>query len=260
MKKLLTLLTFLISFACLNAQEKRHSITGKTALDSLAVSDVHIINQNTNIGTITNDIGFFEIPVKVGDTLFYSHLKYVHKHIVITESIISNKVFTIHLEEKIVTLKEIILEKQHSIFYQDPEIITYTGPVVTAKSLNLPYANSKIEKNEPLFTFRSGASISLGNLVSVLNGSKRREKLLKEMVLEDAELEDVRKYFTDDFFITDLKIEKNYINQFLNDCIDKNIIRIFKRDNKLDVIKLLMKESKLFPHKIVDEDLYLTNH
>ncbi|QVY65528.1 carboxypeptidase-like regulatory domain-containing protein [Polaribacter sp. Q13] len=260
MKKLLAIFTFLISIPILEAQEKRTFITGTTVLDSLAIADVHIVNKNSNIGTITNDHGFFEIPVKIGDTLFYSHLKYKHKQIVITDNIISARNLNIQLEENTVVLKEIVLEKQESIFYRDPEITTYKGPVVNAAKLNLPYANTTINEDKSLVKFRSGTSINLGNLINTINGNKKREKLLKEMALEDTELEKIRKHFTDDFFITDLKIQKVYINQFLNYCIDKNIIRIFKRDNKLDVLKLLMKESKLFPRKIVNEDLYLTDH
>jgi hypothetical protein len=247
-------------FSLLNAQEKRKLITGKAVLDSLSIVNVHIINKNTKIGTISNDNGLFEIPVHIGDTLFFSHLKYQDKLIIVNDKSIVNQKINIQLEEKTVILKEIVLEKQRSIFYQDPEITSYSGPIVNAKKLNLPYANTFAKEDKSIVKFSSGASISLGNLISALNGNNRRERILKEMALEDTYLEKIRKHFTDDFFITDLKIEKVYINQFLNDCIDKNIIRIFKKENKLEVLKLLMKESKLFPHKIVDEDLYLTNH
>ncbi|WP_158838588.1 hypothetical protein [Polaribacter sp. L3A8] len=260
MKQILTLLTLFICLTFLNAQEKRKLIVGKIVLDSLSIVNMHIINQNTNIGTISNDKGAFEIPVHLGDTLFCSHLKYQDKIIIITDKTIVNRKINISLEEKTVVLKEMVLEKQQSIFYQDPEITTYKGPIVNAEKLNLPYANTFAKEDKSIINFSSGAAISLDNLIGALNGSKKREKQLKEMALEDSELIKIRKHFTDDFFITDLKIKKLYINQFLNDCIDKNIIPIFKRDNKLDVLKLLMKESQLFPHKIVKEDIYLTNH
>ncbi|PQJ73501.1 carboxypeptidase-like regulatory domain-containing protein [Polaribacter butkevichii] len=260
MKQILTFLTLFMCLNFLNAQEKRKIISGKMVLDSLPIVNVHIINQHTKIGTISNDNGIFKIPVRLGDTLFFSHLQYQDKVIIITDKTIVNQKINISLEEKTVVLKEMVLEKQRSIFYQDPEITNYSGPVVNAKKLNLPYANTFAKKDKSIVSFSSGAAISLDNLIGALNGSHRREKQMKEMALEDSELEKIRKHFTDDFFITDLKIKKLYINQFLNDCIDKNIIRIFKRDNKLDVIKLLIKESRLFPHRIMEEDIYLTNH
>ena len=260
MKETLTLLTFFLSFICIDAQEKRTRLTGKTVLDSVSVADVHVINKNTNIGTTTNDKGLFEIPVKLGDSLFFSHLKYQNKLIIVTAKIIFNKKHHIQLNEKTVVLKEIVLEKQRSIFYQDPEITSYKGPIVNATKLNLPYANTFAKKDKSIVSFSAGASVNLGSLINTINGNYKREKQLKEMELEDKALEKIRKQFTDDFFITDLKIKKEYINQFLNDCIDKDIIRVFKKDNQLSLIKLLMKESKLFPHKIVDQELFLTNH
>jgi len=259
MKKTITFLFFFICFLSSEAQEKRTFITGKTLLDSLKISDVHVLNKNTNIGTITNDNGVFEIPVKIGDTLYYSHLKYTDKHIVITDKIISSKVTSILLEEKTVVLKEMVLEKQQSIFYNDPEILLNNGVNVNAKSLNLQYANVITKEDKSIVKLQSGAAVNLDNLINALNGNAKRDKQLKEMALEDTQLKKIREYFTDDFFITDLKIKKIYINQFLNDCIDKNIIHIFKRDNKLDVLKLLMKESKLFPRRIMEENIYLTN-
>ncbi|KGL64023.1 hypothetical protein [Polaribacter sp. Hel1_85] len=260
MKNAFVLVTFLCCFLSLKAQEKRFYITGKTVVNGNSILDVHIINKNTKIGTITNDNGVFEIPVKLGDSLFLSHLNLQDKLILITEKILLDKNFTIHLDEKTVVLNEMVLEKQRSIFYQDPEITTYKGPKVTAKTLNLPYANTTVEKDESVIKFRSGGVVSLDNLINSLNGNNKREKQLKKMSAEDVQLEKIRKHFTDDFFITDLKIKKEYINQFLNDCIDKNIINIYKRDDKITLTKLLMDESKLYPKKIVDEDLYLSNH
>lgn len=260
MKKLLVLLAFFISYTSLNAQEKRTFKTGKAVLDSIGIVDVHIINQNTRVGTITNDNGLFEIPIKVGDSLFLSHLNLQDKLIIVTEKILATKNFIINLNEDTVALNGFVLEKQRSIFYQDPEIITYNGPIVNAKKLNLPYANTTVEKDKSVIKFRAGGVVSLDNLINSLNGNKKREKQLKKMSAEDVQLDKIRKKFTDDFFVTDLKIKKEYINQFLNDCIDKNIIRIFKSDNVLKLTKLLIEESKLYPKKIIDEDLFLSNH
>ena len=60
----------------------------------------------------------------------------------------------------------------------------------------------------------------------------------------------MRKYFTDDFFITDLQIKKESINPFLNYCIQKNIIYHFTRKNNIIHTKFLIDESRVFPKKI----------
>lgn len=258
MRKLLIFCTVFYVFTSSKAQEQRTIIKGKTTLDSLAVSDVHVQNTNTNIGTITNDNGYFEIPVKIGDSIFVSHVNLQEKFILITEKIIKNKDFTVLLEEKTYALNEFTLEKPRSIFYEDKDITTYKGPVINAKTLKLPYADTQPKKDNSVLKFRSGGVVSLDNLINVLNGNKRREKILKELVLEDENLLKIRKMYTDDFFITDLKIKKEYINQFLNYCIDKNIINIFKSDNNIKLTRLLIKEGKEYPNKILNDDLFLT--
>lgn len=260
MKKGLLLFTFLLCFLSINAQKNSMYIIGKTLVGKTSIFDVHVINKNTKIGTITNDNGEFEIPVKLGDSLFFSHVNLKENLIIVTDKIIANKALKVTLEEKTIVLNEMVLEKQRSIFYQDPEIITYNGPTVSAKTLNLPYANTIPKEDKSILKIRSGGVVSLDNLINSLNGTNKRLKQLKKMSEEDRQLEKIRKHFTDDFFVTDLKIKKEYINQFLNDCIDKNIIAIFKKDDKIKLTKLLMDESKLYPKKIVNEDLFLSNH
>jgi hypothetical protein len=258
MKNLLILFSIFFITSTINAQEKSVLLKAKTVIESLAIGDVHIINRNTKIGTISNDNGFFEIPVKVGDSLYISHLNLKEKLIIVSKKIILDQNFTIQLEEKTYTLNEITLEKPRSIFYEDKDIGEYNGPEINAEILNLPYANTSVKKNNAIFKIESGAVVSLDNLFNSLNGNNRRAKLLEKMASEDNELSKIREKFTDDFFITDLKIKKEYINPFLNYCVDKNIINIFKANNSLKLTTLLLKESKTFPHKMLNENLFLS--
>ncbi|WP_405604275.1 hypothetical protein [Polaribacter sp. Asnod1-A03] len=260
MKNLLVLFFIFSFFVSLNAQEKRTFIKGKTLLDSITNFDIHVINKNTNIGTITDSNGSFKIPVKVGDSLYFSHLNLQKKIVLITDKILTDETITVPLDEKTETLNEIVLEEPKSIFYVDPEITSYRGPVVNAKTLNLPNVSTKAKKNTKIakISFTS-ASVNLDNLINALNGKTKQTKLLKKLEKEDINILKIRKFYTDDFFVTDLNIKQEYINQFLNDCVDKNIISIFKSDEKIKLTTILIEESKLFPHKKVNEDLFLTN-
>jgi len=229
-------------------------------LHNIPISDVHIINKNTNIGTISIGEGLFKIPVKVGDSIYFSHVNFEEKLIIISKTIISEDNFTIQLSEKTYALDEIRLEKQRSLLYLDPEIRPNNGPIVNAITLRLPYANSSTKKDNSIFKIRSGGIISIENLINGLNGNNRRKKILNKVAKEDSELSKIRKYFTDDFFISDLKIKKEYIHQFLSYCINKGIIATFKRKNKIELTELLLKESIEFPHKIINKNLYLSKN
>ena len=204
-----------------------------------------IINKNSNIGTNTSDLGLFEIPVAIGDTLAFSHINIKHKTIAITKAVFNQEVFIVDVEDKTYVLDEVTLGKAKSIFFVDPEIMP--PPTVNAKTLHLPYANTIAKKDYAVVKFRSGGVVSLDNLINALNGNNKRRKQLEKITLEDNRLAKIRKYFTDDFFITDLNIKQESINPFLNYCYKKNIINYFNKNDNLKVTKILMQESKTFP-------------
>lgn len=235
------------------SQEKRKLINGTILFEKTIISDIHVINKTTKQGTISNDKGWFEIPVFIGDSLQLTHLNFKEKHIVITKEIYDNRHLNINLEENTYSLNEFTLEKRRSIFYVDPEIVQPT--TVNPKTLNLPYANTIAKKDNSVIKFSSGGVVSLDNLINVLNGNNRRKKELQKIIKEDDALSKIRKQFTDDFFITDLQIKKEHINPFLSYCENKNIISYFNKNQQIKVTKILMDESKTFPQKVNSDSI-----
>ena len=259
MKNLLTIL-FLFFTTLLVSQEKRKVIKGNISYKNKPVSDVHIVNKNTNIGTITNKNGFFEIPVKLGDSLLISHLNYEIDTIKISKTHILKKKILVNLIEKTNTLDEITLLEQKNIFeiYNSKEI--YEGPKVTAKSLGLPFARTKPKKDKAIFKIKSGGVLSIDNLINSLNGNNRRERIARTLSLEDIQLLKIRNHYTDDFFIMDLSIRQKNINPFLNFCVKDNIIEIYKKRNLIKLTGILIKKSKVFPQKMEKDSLVLTKN
>ncbi len=243
------LLFYFLLFCTLSyAQEKKKLISGKVFYNEDVISDVHIVNKNSNQGTSSNDFGLFEIPVAIGDTLLFSHINLSEKEIAITTGILNKELLKIHLEGKTYQLEEITLEKPKSIFYIDPEIMP--PPTVNAKTLNLPYANTIAKKDYDVVKFRSGGIVGLDNLFNALNGNNKRRKELQKISYEDTILSKIRKHFTDDFFITDLNIKPENINPFLNYCYKKNIIYHYNKEELIKLTRILIHESRTYPqHK-----------
>ena len=239
------------------SQEQKKIAIGKVFFSGNAITDVHIVNKNSNQGTNTNDFGVFEIPVIVGDTLAFSHINLKNKKLVLTKEMLSKALLHINLEEKTYQLEEITLGKPKSIFYVDPEIMP--PPTVNAKTLNLPYANTIAKKDHAVVKFRSGGVVSLDNLINVINGNNKRRKQMKKITYEDEILAKIRKHFTDDFFITDLNIKQENINPFLNYCFKKNIVNHFNKKENIIVTRILMKESKSFPQDKTEISLIKKN-
>ena len=243
MRNQLTIILTIISISVL-AQSKRKIISGVVYFDNSKIADVHVKNRSTNQGTNSNNKGSFEIPIQLGDTLLFSHVKLFEEKIIISEKNIKENSLKVILREKIYTLEEITIGKQRSILFLDDLILP--PPVVNAQTLNLPFANSKIIHKDQIFKFSSGGVISLDNLINTLNGNKIREKELLKIKQEDNYIAKIRKYFSDDFFVTDLKITTDKINTFLNFCVKRNIIRLYVRDEKIKLTQIFLTESKNF--------------
>jgi hypothetical protein len=246
----LILIILLFTFSKpIQSQENRKLINGAIKLDSFPIHDVHIMNMTTNIGTISNDLGIFSIPVKLGDHLSISHLNLKNVTITITKKNINTSEIGITLTEQVTLLKAFTLEESRVIFEQDTDILTYNGPTVNAQTLKLPYANSKVNADKVVFKIRSGAVVNLENLFGKLNGDYKRAIALKKLIIEDQQLLKIRNSFTDDFFITDLQIQQDQITSFLNFCVQKNIIQCYLKKENLKLTKILIQESKSFPQK-----------
>jgi len=244
MKHLIVALLLFLCSAQLLSQEERKFITGEIKLDSFPIHNVHVLNITTNTGTVSNELGMFILPVKLGDRLSISHLNLKNLIISITKEHVDALAISVEFTEQATLLREFTLQKTRGIFDQDKDILRYTGPTVNAQTLKLP--DTKISTDAAVFKIKSGAVISLNNLVSVLNGSKKRAKALGKLSFEDRQLVKIRNFFTDDFFITDLQIQEKYINSFLNFCVKKNIIQFFNKKENLRLTKIFLRESNLF--------------
>jgi len=176
-------LVFLFFTLLSSSQEKRIRITGKVTFDNTVISDVHVINKNTEQGTITDDNGWFEIPVMIGDSLQFTHINLKSKQIIITKELFKKRNLKISLEENTYALDGFTLEKPKSIFYVDPQMVR--PPIVNAKTLNLPYAKTAVKKDHSILKFRSGGTVSIDNLFNALNGNNKRRKELNKISNED---------------------------------------------------------------------------
>lgn len=251
------LLAVLVSFSwLLQSQNNPKIIKGTVFIDSIPTQDVHIINKKLTIGAVSNENGSFEILAEEGNTLLISHLNLEYKEITITQENINAKNIVVYVTSKTHMLDEVVLERKRSILEIDPDILA-NAPVVNAKTLKLPYANSK-PKDDKTVKIESGVSVNLVGLINSLNGTNKKKKLLKKLQTEDQNLAKIRKHFTDSFFIKQLKIKEENINSFLESCISRGIINLYKNDKVLELTSVLIENSKHSPYLLENENIRLT--
>lgn len=250
MKRKLTCV-FLFVFFAMNcfSQEKYAFVSGKIICVNNSVGNVHIVNLNTKLGTISNDSGEFEIMVSLNDTLLFSSIEYERKKIRMTGNYLKYKRILVELVPSVNELAEIFIEG-------------LTG--------NLNYDLNKVPKDSlPKHTF----FLKPGDLKKVLppdlHGSKKApyvgpfppisgsvplpdaryeaEKRLKREISQKKQFPlKIRKQFGLTYFTDKLHIPEEKIDHFLAYCEDKNIIAAFYKNNLLEVIQILREESTTY--------------
>ncbi len=105
---ILIILCFTISFA-FSQDIDRIEVFGRIVVDSVDVEGVTVYNISSNKGAITDIDGKFSIEVALNDRLEISALQFEKFVVVINEDIISNKIMTVFLVERINKLDEVVI-------------------------------------------------------------------------------------------------------------------------------------------------------
>lgn len=91
---------------------KGYVLEGSTK-DSL--KGAHVLNLNQVKGKITNEKGFFEVPVKTGDTLMFSYMGYQSVKLKISNDLMNAQELTISLYEKEQAIEEVVVRSHNLI-------------------------------------------------------------------------------------------------------------------------------------------------
>jgi len=73
------------------------------------LSAAHILNLNTVSGTITNDLGYFELQTRVNDTILVSYLGYESIKLKITNDLLKGNELEIALYQKSEKIREVVI-------------------------------------------------------------------------------------------------------------------------------------------------------
>ena len=105
---LFILLSLLVSIPCVG-QKNGVLISGEVMNDTIPVENVHVINKNSNKGSVSNKLGQFKISVNDKDTLIISDIQYQNKIVIINQDHLLKKYIIINLRELTNELDEVIV-------------------------------------------------------------------------------------------------------------------------------------------------------
>ena len=272
--KLLCLIFFVIFSLQLYAQNERVLISGEVKNDSSSIENVHIINLNSNVGTLSNAFGMYKIAVKLNDSLLISSIQYESQLLIIKKEQLQNRTISIDLEIKINELDEIIL-KEHNLsgnLIIDSKLLKDSISAgkkmkdqIMLMDLDKPVVldNDAIENEKPPDASKlTNPNIPVGGdliklfrpllkEVSKIGQTKRELKNKKRIYNLNASKapESIREELGDLFFTDRLNIQIEQIGDFILYCKPKGIVELYMKNNKLQMIALLIDESKIFMTK-----------
>lgn len=271
MPKLLLFLSLCCTAQLLFAQKERTIIHGSVHVDEENAADIHVINKNSNKGTITNANGYFQIPVKTGDTLIFSGIQFYYKELVINQKHFNDKALNIKLVQKTNQLEEITVKnlnlqgnlsidasnsEKHLNFYDEDLLGLAEMDLSTPIVMDIDGFSRSRSSNDAELTPSGGNILGLLGLVlkplskeiSKIGQTKRNIKAYdrrrEQRALEAPE--DIRNEFGDDFFVKTLKIPANRIDRFIAYCRPKGLVELYLDDKRIEMIDLMLKTTGTF--------------
>ncbi len=242
---------FLLLTNCVFAQDQFHTqLEGRIYSEDGDVAATHILNITSNRFTITDNDGFFDIPVKLYDTLVISAVQFKRKELVVTLAILEQELVQIQMEDALTQLAEVIVRPYNLTgdLYRDAGNLK-TEAVVTASTLNLPNAYIKLptKAERELFAATSNPIMSIDPLINAITG---RTKMLKKRVKRNAKYartQRVREFYVDSLFRTDLKIPEERIEDFMFFCeVDKAFQDLVDSRDRLKIWEYLRRKSVVY--------------
>ncbi|MFK7812917.1 MAG: carboxypeptidase-like regulatory domain-containing protein [Maribacter sp.] len=265
--KQLVFLLLLFYGCCLSAQDYNTKIEGRVYSKDGDVAATHVSNVTQNRGAITDVSGYFEISVKLNDTLVFSAVQYKKKEIVVTVKILKSKQLEVPLEEALTQLNEVVVTPYNLTgdLNRDAKRLKIK-PIVTASTLGLPnaYVKKKTQNERRLAEADGGKFIEFGhyaldstfnpmvmiNIHKILNRVTGRTKTLKKYVTIDKEiilLNKVKKFYHDSIYEHELKIPSDNINDFMNFCeVDSMYTDVVASDDILRLWEFLERNSVIY--------------
>lgn len=256
MKLKLTSLTFFI-FISLHtfSQENSTIIFGEISSSNIPLKDVHVINLNTSLGTISNSNGEFEIEVSKNDVLLISSIQYNHLKISITAVVLKDKKINIILTPIVNELDEVFLNgltgdisndiskvpkdtiPHHSFVFKRSDVLKI-GPDYSTNFSKAPNAE---RLTNPVLMNGVGGSATIPNFQLIAE-----QKLKRELAKKKNFPTKLKRELGTDFFIKNLKIPEEKIDNFISYCENRDILSKYYSNRVLEVIEILKEESNTY--------------
>lgn len=246
-KKLITLLIGLFSVVSY-AQLK--PIHGQIVIENLEgdfdYTNVKISNQMRQKMVYSNEKGQFLIEAQVGDVLEFSNFLTDLRTLKISENLYQKGFVTIHLDLEIIQLNEADLTRLKPNF-KDNIKSNNSSQSEMLKSLGLNPNLQDIEVNPNMTsTINTNGVLDPSFWISSITGQRKKDKKTDAFFKSEKTLDKIKLFFTEDYFIDDLKIPQYHVNAFMQYSAQNANIRKLFEQNKID--EMILRFEELAPN------------
>lgn len=211
------LLFFFFIFPMFIFSQNDTLIKGKVVSESNSLEGIHIFNISQKTGEITDARGYFNIKVKISDTLQFSAVHLKATQYIIKQNDLKEELIFVQMKSLISELDEITLTEYKNI---------------NAVALGIVPANQKTYTPAE----RKVRTATTGLLDPLINWASGRTKMLKNQVVVEGKEQLQAKtsdYFERKYFLETLNIPEEYVDGFLFYIVDnERYARAMKDKNK----------------------------
>ena len=229
---------FLIILIQFSFSHERELIQGKVIYRNIDVPAANVINNTSQISTITNDQGEFEIFAKEGDEIIFSSVQYIIRTVKVNAEILKNKRIIVQINQRVRELDEVVITPDDTDKFLDLKEEQFKG---------FDYLADKSTKIENILTdnrqFVDGLNfVNIFKLLSTLVDSKSEEEKLSILPSKALPL-----ILEENFFTEILKLETFEVNDFLSQLdLDQEIKELIIEKNQFILIDYLLNKSDTY--------------
>ena len=222
-------------------QDYRTWLRGKVLYQDNNVVAANVLNTTSENATITDENGNFAIEVKLNDELIFSSVQYEIRAIVITKEILQRNRLVVDVREKITQLDEVVISPNRPEAFLNVKEEEFKQFDYTADK------STRVE-NELLRQNQLYNGVDFVNIFKLLYKTLRPEQS-EEQKFSFAPSEVIRQIYPEVFFTSQLNIDPDEIDLFLQYCDDRIDTKdLLKRENEFQLMDFLIKQSEKF-HK-----------
>ena len=232
---------FLLSTFTVSAQDDgRELFRGQVMHRNASVPNEAVINITTENATITDEGGHFAIAAKSGDELAFTAINFKLQIIKITDDLLQKGRLVVEVEEKVTELEEVVVSPEQQKKFLEMQNEEF-------KEFEFEEDRSSEVQNIALSQTERGriGDLNFVNIFKALIKAAKGDDAADRAPLQASEV--LRLVYDDEFFVIDLKLPQDKIDNFLLYLDTKNPTQsLLKKENEFQLIDFLVTHSKTY--------------